>query len=558
MRNKLMVFLLSFALLVLFACSSSNKNTSQQDGGQDLAVQDTEAVDDTSGDISPDLQPDLQADAPEVADEVTEPEFPPRSLPFTFTRPMTGDPVPEVEVTVVTTEIMGMLADVGYFRWLLRTSTGVDASSGKEGYLAWHNDVLAVKDGSKVTFHQKGGEHNMWIAGSKVLSAAINGCALTADWETCKVAEQYCKGLTASVKGFVWGDDDPAPFLMARAIFPNDSDFVLDQDNWKDDGRKKAMTWDGAKKEELHWNAQTFAWPENPTWGSIWVTNMRSKDDVCAITRTTTFLPYIVADAPYEWVREACQETLDTMQGFNKDIVDSGYYIRTKDTQGKAYIIEDQDLGNYIWYTTIGDDNECTARLATDLIAYGEPLTNDCGSGLGSVFEMVAVETHYYNYPIVWDYHMAALGNALLYGHNDIALALLEGFAGRIDDYLDPQSKQPGASHGEWHRDMAEVLVKAASFGLPLTHDEARLVQKHWTQAVVEFSEWPTWDLWADSVEDGEYPASGGFRPSASHDGVRVESLALLMEYCNSPFKNPDGAQFVDCEVVSTFGIPEE
>lgn len=470
----------------------------------------------------------------------------PRALPFEFTRPADGEPIPAADVTAFTKQVTGLWKDIGWFRWLLRTSSGVDASTGTDDYLAWHNDVTAIKSGDLVTFQQRGLEHNMWIPGSKVLSEVVNGYLLTGDWELAKLAEQYCKGLTAVVKGFIWDENDPAPYLMARAVFPMDQEFTLDEETWHDDGRRKAVQFSTAYRVEDNWNAHSFAWPHNPTWGSIWVTNMRSKDDVCAIVRTTAFLPYVVEDAPDEWVREACAETLQAMRGFNKDIVDYGYYIRTKDADGTARLVTEEDLGSYVEYTALSELNECTARLASDLIAYGERRTNDCGTGFPTMYDLVAGVTHYYNYPILWNYHMAALGNALVANRPEMAAALLEGLTTRIDRYRDPESDEAGQSHHEWNRDMAVLLVQAASFGFPLTATEARHVQAHWTQAIADFRDWPYWDLWSPDVPDGEY----GLRPGDTDGGVPVEALTLFLEYCNSPFQNPSGAVFVDCDVV--------
>ena len=547
MRRCLTAIVIIWALC---ACDSSDNGDSTVDARSDIATADVLAdvrvPDGTTEDAGA-----LDAGQDGAAEVEVVEEFPPRKLPFEFTRKEAGEPISAAEITEFTKQVTGIWKEADYFRWLLRTSTGVDPTTGTEDYLAWYNDVKAVKEGDTVTFKQTGGDHNMWIAGSKILSQLIGGCVLTGRWDACKATEQYCKGLTASVKGFIWDEDDPAPYLMARAVFPMDHEFTLDEETWQDDGRKKVVEFNGIYHVEDGWNAHTFEWPHNPTWGYMWVTNMRSKDDVCAITRTTTFLPYIVADAPFDWVVDACQETLDTMIGFNKDIVDYDYNIRTKDADGSARIVDEQDLGSYNWYTDFGEDNECTARLATDLISYHVPMTNDCGTGFGSLYEQIATETHYYNYPIVWDYHQAALGNALLYGHNEIALKLLEGTADRMDDYLDPDSKQAGASHGEWGRDMAVLLVKSASLGLPLTADETRLIHKHYNQMVVEMTGWPNWDLWDDSVPDGEYSAGNGIRPPNSNEGVHRDSIAMFLEYCNAPFKNPAGAQFVDCDIVA-------
>ena len=540
----------TLTLLLLLALAGCSQSSNSKPEAQDVA---DIGVDQTSLDVVPDAELDQQGDLDDdlwEGDADVQAAFPPRALPFEYTRPAKGEPIPDAEVEAFTRSVTGLWKDVDWFRWILRTSTGVDASSGQDDFLAWYNDIHAVKADGVVTLQQVGGDHNMWIPGSKVLTEAMNGCALTGDWTVCKVAEQYCKGLTASVKGFRWGDDDPAPFLMARAVFPNDNQCVMDEETWQDDGRTKIMEFHQTYVEEHGWNANKFAWPENPTWGSIWVTNMRSKDDVCAIVRTTTFLPYVIADAPYDWVRDACQETLDYMVGFNKDIVDHDYNIRTKDADGTPRLVTEEDLGSYTEYMGVGDDNECAARLATDLIAYQEPRTNDCGQGYPTVYDMVAPSIHYYNYPIVWDYHMAALGNALVYGYPVIAYSLLKGFTARMNNYLSDNSQEPGASDQDWNRDMALLLVKAAALGYPLNADEARLVQKHWLQAVEEFTPWPNWDLWDESIPDGEY-GGGDIRPHGSSQGIQVEGVTMFLEYCNSPFKNPAGAKFIDCEIVA-------
>lgn len=527
--------------LLCLNCSSESNTNSDPDVQQEVRA-DVPVPDQTNVDV---VQETVPAD--QVEDVVEPPAFPPRKFELKYTRKAKGEPIPADETTAFTKKVTGMWKKVDWFRWVLRTSIGVDPSTGKDDYLSWHNDVQAVKAGDTVIFKEMGGEHNMWIPSSKVLSEALNGCILTKDWAVCKVAEQYCKGLTATVKGFIWDENDPAPYLMARAIFPMDQDFTMDQETWQDDGRKKIVEFHHMYHIEDGWNAHTFEWPHNPTWGYMWVTNMRSKDDVCAIVRTTTFLPYIVADAPYDWVKDACQETLDTMVGFNKDIVDHDYQIRTKDPDGTARIVTEQDLGNYTQYTGIDPKNECVNRMATDFIAYGEQKTDDCGDGYNTIYEQYSVDVHYYNYPIVWNYHMAAIGNALLYGANESAKTLLEGFGKRMDKYLKEGTNEPGATDPDWKKDMAVLLVQLAAVGFPLNALEARLVQQYWLKAVEEYEAWDKWDLWSASIPDGEY----GVRPGSSHEGIPVEAVTMFLEYCNSPFKNPASQPFVDCAIVA-------
>ncbi len=95
------------------------------------------------------------------------------------------------------------------------------------------------------------------------------------------------------------------------------------------------------------------------------------------------------------------------------------------------------------------------------------------------------------------------------------------------------------------------------------------MVQTFWDKTAEELKAWPNWDLWDESVPDGSY---GGwtnwdwgisenpveqsltqFRPATSVEAIPVQWFTTLFEYCASPFKNPAGAAFVDCELLSTY-----
>ena len=185
---------------------------------------DVQDVDDVNGedvdfdDGAPDLDPDADvSDADtELTEDVTpdedvttdegvinqEPDFEalerehpvdgklPRELPFAFVRPPVGEPIDQAEITEFTKTIAAAYKEIGFFRWLLRTSTGVDHTTGKDDFLAWYNDTIAVKSGDTVTFEQRGGEHNMWIPGGVVLTSVLNGYLHTGDWEMARLTEQ--------------------------------------------------------------------------------------------------------------------------------------------------------------------------------------------------------------------------------------------------------------------------------------------------------------------------------------------------------------------------------
>ena len=65
------------------------------------------------------------------------------------------------------------------------------------------------------------------------------------------------------------------------------------------------------------------------------------------------------------------------------------------------------------------------------------------------------------------------------------------------------------------------------------------------------YSEFPNWDLWDPAVPDGAYDFRRGYQPERNPEATRVEEIVMLLEYCWSPFKNPAGVEFVDCDVVT-------
>ncbi len=76
-------------------------------------------------------------------------------------------------------------------------------------------------------------------------------------------------------------------------------------------------------------------------------------------------------------------------------------------------------------------------------------------------------------------------------------------------------------------------------------------MHQHWLKAVEELDAWTNWDLWSPDVPDGDYPRRGGIRPVISDDAVPVDCILYFLEYCNSPFRNPASAKFVDCDQVA-------
>jgi len=532
-------------MLVVTACGSGDGSQPDlpdaSDVSSDPGVQDPGTVEDAGQDTA-----EQETAAADVLP--TTPGGLPLSLPFKLTRPDPGEPLSDAEIAEFTARMTGLLKQIDFFTWVYETTHGTDASTGLPDYQIWWHDVVAVKEGDTVTFRNSakdGGSHNNAEPTMLLLGQAIGGYLMTGDAAMGRIVEQFTRSITAVMKGFVHDENDPLQHLMSRNIITINHEFVLPS------GKKKAVDYTEWYFSYEGWNADRFRYEDNPTWGDVWVTNKRSKDDIPYFYRVATWLPYLIEMTDDDGIGEAALEALDLLVLFARDVVDHGWRIRTKDAEGNAIFVEDQDLGSFVAYTELIPDAECDPRLATALLAYDEPLDQDCGSGQGSPYDTVAGAGNYFNYEIIHQFHMAAVALALTRGHTDVAKSLVEGLITRIERYRDPESDEPGLTSDRWERDIARFLLMAATLGYPLTADEARHVQKVHLDTVEAYEDFPRWNLWDDSVPDGVYSfRDGGMYPKHEPHLIRIEDIAHILEYCWSPFRNPAGIPFVDCDVV--------
>ena len=474
----------------------------------------------------------------------------PDSLPFELTRDPVGVPPSQAEITAFTKKITGFWKTVDFFRWCHWHSHGLHASydPAMPDYALWWQDTRASKAGDTVTFVHYGGADNLMIRTSKVLSNAIAGYLASGDPWMRRIVIDYCKGTVALFTGLSYEGEDPADkYVTARAVFTHNHGFSTE------DGKSVAVDYEPFKHESYDWNAHSVPNPNNPTYGSIWVRNMRSKDDLPHMWRTVPLLMRLVQDADDPEVVAAGQTALEYLIGFSKDIVDQGYLIRTKENDQTYVPMEEEapdtvkDLASFVAFEEYVPNAECDPKLTAAFFAYGESLDNDCGNGLSPTYESVATTTHYFNYAIVRYFHLTAITAALVLGHNRTAEQLLMGLVERIDDYMTDEEKR--MEHAEWDADLAAYLLASAASGLPLTAAEARLVQLRYDLSVDHFLNYELWDLWDASVPDGEHSYIPS-RDEGDERHVRLPAMVYLIEYCYSPWKNPAGVEMVDCAVV--------
>jgi formylglycine-generating enzyme required for sulfatase activity len=472
----------------------------------------------------------------------------PDSLPFTFTRTDVGTPLTAPEIDEFTAKITGLWKDIDYFQWLNRITHGMDKTNpgGYPPFGLYWQDVSSVKSGTTVTFEHHGNADNLMIPTGKIFNTVAAIYLETGDAEYARLVELYCQGIVALIRGLLFNEEDPDIYLMARAIFPSDHAYSHDD-------RDAAVTYGGSKQYVYDWNAHTVPNPDNPDYGDIWVRNWRSQDDVPHIFRMVPMVQRVIDEATDETVLAAAENALEYLQGFTRDIVDSGYNIRSRE-EGDVHVplmesgFRIADLASFSAYDPILPNTQCDAKLTAALISYSDPLDNDCGNGLGGLYELIATTGNYYTHMIIRYFHIAAIYNALMWGHDDLALTLLQGLAERTNDSMYDMSL-PGRDHDAWSADVAAYLLAAGAAGLPLTSDEARLIVEEYSKAASHYETWPYWDLWDGSLGDGSYAYSPG-ENGAFGRVIRDEEIAMLIEYCWSPFRNPASAVVVDCDAI--------
>ncbi len=544
----------AFALALTATACDSEAPANDTDTSDAAALDAGDAAADTIADAAADVDPGVTA-----PDRVA--RFP-AALPFTVERAESVGEAPSTEaVDAFTQRMLSFYADTDLWEWTRSISHGVaDENPWDEpSYLFWWQGVTVTKADGRVTFVHEGGADNMMshhgrvfgpLAGAYLTLAAGEPNAAD-DAQAALLRELligYIHGVSATFTGGIYADEDPVvDTIMARAIFHRNHD-------WEVPNRgPAAVDYELERAELIQRRHDTLHNPSNPTWGDIWVRNKRSKDDFPWVYRMQAHLAQILWTVEDEAVREAALTLYDQLQAFSQDVLDHGYIIRAKDAEGAPYIpyLDEgrgvvDDFASMVEFEAFLPNAECNAKLPIALIATGEPQDNDCGDGQFSDYEEVGLARFYGHTWMQWNFHISALTTALLYGQNDHAEALLIGLGERFDALRvrdDQISQDP-----RFASDIAQTLVLAATYGMPLTGEEAQRVIAEFERSADHYEAWPYWNLWDDDVPDGDYPYLPGLsHENAERDQIHIEEMANLFEYCASPVRALNGAQFMDC-----------
>lgn len=477
-----------------------------------------------------------------------------------------GVPPAPAEIEAFTRRVMSFFADTGYFDWVFRVTHGLDATydPAMMDYRLWWQGTHMRRDGDTITFTHHRYAENIAKRTAKVLINAAAGHLLTGDERMAEVAAHLMRGMVALSLGMEFADEDPpVKYLQARAVWTHNHEYEVD-------GRRVAMDYEPTHVVGGKWNVHSYEITDNPTYGSVWVSNMRSKDDVPYMFYALNMVTRVYYETQNAELKEAARLFIEYMRGFAQSIVDNDWYILTKYADGEATIALDTtktpppaaDLGSFVhWEVILGPDAECTAQLGAALVGYGYTAgKGDCAGGMaGLELEKLAGITHFFNYNIYNFFHIAALAAAQLWGHHGLAESLTHGLVERFDTFL-WKDDVPNSDNSQYPSDSAGWLLAAATQGYPLTAHEARHIMQWWGDSADWYRQWEHWDPWSSLPEGEDFTDYKPPRSRTVPDGeggetqisyVRLVEMPYIFEYCYSPMKASNGVPFIDCAIVA-------
>jgi hypothetical protein len=432
------------------------------------------------------------------------------------------------------------------------------------GYKLWWQDVGMRREGDTIVLWHHGRAENILKRSIKVLNNSLAGYLLTGDDRMRELSVQLMKGVVALSLGLEFEREEPlVKYLQSRAVFNHNHSYQVD-------GRDVAIDYEGMYEASFKWNVHVFEIPDNPTYGNIWVSNMRSKDDVPYIYLSLPIATRAYHLAPDPEVRETAELYIEYLRGFSQSVVDNDWFILTKYEDGVATQAIDAtvsdsylaDLGSFVhWQGLFGPDAECNAQLGTALTGYGYSAgKSHCDSGkVGWRLEQIATATNYFNHNIYNYFHVGALAEAHLWGRADIAQPLNEGLAYRFDEITE-NPDTPNNDNKEFASDLAGWLLSAATHGFPLNEREARHIMTWYGDASDWYRPWPHWDPWSSLTDGEELSDYRAPRDETTTDTqgneivkahVRLVEMPYIFEYCYSPHRHPESVAFIDCDIVA-------
>ena len=458
---------------------------------------------------------------------------PPSILPVGYVRPDVGPPLTPAEIAAATDDVIALLKGTRYFDVVDERVHGwPESENAGFWYGTWWSGVTVTKASGLVTYtHSADGADNNGLRTAPLLEGACYGQLLWGKPLNAHLVRKLTRGFSSWALAMKRDATDTAAPMLARAHYAKNV-------TSKDDGRTIAI--DVSKDlPGVDGTSQYVHLATNPTFGDIWIKNLRSKDDMGHVFRSM-----IQAQACAPRLDAAGQADFTQMmslyEALSRQVEKDGWGIATLDKSAQPTMPPvSQTLAHY----TLLGNIECPGPLMMALLGDGVAGSLDCGSGISSAEQALGSQLKNGAKQILRTHHEAAVNAAFLKGANAPGLALLQGLTTRVetDRALLLGSNPPADLSAS---DIASLLLHSANAGVPLTSDEVRWLHGRIHLAAQTFlapAAAPTYHVFDTATPDGTY----AYEPGG--DGLSFLDVGVLLGQCAAPYRNPTTRTMLDC-----------
>jgi hypothetical protein len=458
---------------------------------------------------------------------------PPSVLPVGYVRPDVGPPLTPAEIAAATDDVIALLKGTRYFDFVDERAHGWPQSEPTGfWYGTWWSGVTVTKASGLVTFtHGADGADNNGLRTAPLLEGA---CYAQLLWDTplaSHLVRKLARGFSSWALAMKRDPSDTAAPMLARAHYARN---VISTDS----GRTIAIDV-SADLPGTDGTSQYVHLPTNPSFGDIWIKNLRSKDDMGHVFRAM-----IQAQACGPRLDAAGQadfaQMMSLYEAWSRQVEKDGWGIATLDKSAQPTMPPvSQTLAHY----TLLGNIECPGPLMMSLLGDGTPGSLDCGSGISAAEQALGSQLKNGAKQILRTHHEAAVNAAFLEGANAPGLALLQGLTTRIEtDRTLLLGPNPPADLSA--ADIASLLLHSANAGVPLTSDEVRWLHGRIRLAAQTFlapAATPTYHVFDAATPDGTYD----YEPAG--DGLSFLDVGVLLGQCAAPYRNTTTRTMLDC-----------
>lgn len=454
-------------------------------------------------------------------------------LPVGYVRPDVGPPLTPAEIAAATDDVIALLKGTRYFDVVDERAHGWPESEPTGfWYGTWWSGVTVTKAGGLVTYkHSADGADNNGLRTAPLLEGACYAQLMWGKPLTAHLVRKFARGFSSWALAMKRDPTDTAGAMLARAHYARNVTST-------DSGRTIAIDV-SADLPGVDGTSQYVHLPNNPTFGDIWIKNLRSKDDMGHVFRSM-----VQAQACAPRLDAAGQadfaQMMSLYEAWSRQVEKDSWGIATLDKSAQPTM---PPVSETLAHYTLLGNIECPGPLMMALFGDGVPGALDCGSGISAAEQALGSQLKNSAKQILRTHHEAAVNAAFLKGANASGLALLKGLATRIEtDRALLLGPNPPA--GLSAADISSMLLHSANAGVPLTSDEVRWLHGRIKLAAQTFlapAATPAYHVFEAATPDGVYPYEPG------GDGLSFVDLGVVLGQCAAPYRNDTTRTMLDC-----------